>query len=152
MNSVWWAVNANLSPMPCLPSKLSIFPEVFAEYYGRLSWDCASALKVIFHESSEIQCLMEWISCPSMAFISCSHSPRHKLRFSTILPCETPNNSAGSSYFLIKCHSVFPKFAFVYPVYNCIGIFPHCLRYWSLSIVVPPYLRFCFTGFQLSPV
>lgn len=63
MNSVWWAVNGNFSPMPCLPSKLSIFPEVPAKYCGRPSWDCAYALKVISHESSEIQYLMEWIFC-----------------------------------------------------------------------------------------
>lgn len=103
MNSVWWAVNGNLSPMPCLPSKLSIFPEAPVEYCGRPSWDCAYALKAISHESSEIQYVMEWLSCLiTWAFTSCSRSPIYKQRFSTILPCETPNNSAGSSYFLIR--------------------------------------------------
>lgn len=50
-------------PHACLPSKLSIFLEVPAEYCGRPILDCAYALKVISHESSEIQYLMELISC-----------------------------------------------------------------------------------------
>ena len=118
-------------PMPCLHlswvSFQKLLQDIVADQVGTVPVHWMSSPTRLQRFSI---CWNRWISCLTPWHLLVTPDPQDT-NWGSEPSCHMKhlnNCSASSSYFLIKCHPVFPKFVFVYPLYNCIGIFYHYLR------------------------